>query len=122
MTNSPNDKLRCSLGSEVFRKTATSPQSTICLSTAGDGSSKAAKLTSLPEIMSDLIFGDTETAAGGTNRLPKFCAGVAVERLNCCVDADVAAFRCEDGAKAGATDVEGSVDKSATPGKDERLV
>lgn len=124
MTNSLNDKLCCTLGSEVFRKIAMSPQSTICRLTAGDGSNKATKLISLPRIISDLIFRDTVMAAGGKICLPKFCAGVAMERLKCCVDADVAVFRCEarsvGGMKAGAADVEGSVDRSAMPGKSEK--
>lgn len=81
MTNSPNERLRCKRGSEVFRTTATSPQSTIFLSAAGEGSSKVARLMSLPWMILFLSWLDTVAAAGGTKRLPNACAGVAVERL-----------------------------------------
>lgn len=58
-----------------------SPQSTIFLSAAGEGSSKVARLMSLPWIILALRGLETVAAAGGTKRLPNTCAGAAVERL-----------------------------------------
>ena len=49
MTNSPKDRLRVSLGSEVFKRTDTSPQSTHWRSMAGEGNSKPARLTDVDD-------------------------------------------------------------------------